>query len=134
VTEPVRDPVIFALASIGAGATIGAVIVTAGLVTLRSVQAARGGSANDDLGFVLISAALLAGVAVAAGYAWRLTAVIGDTGRRSITAGIAALLACVLAGLAAPADLLAGRAGLALYAAVLLAAGIWATRRARLAT
>jgi hypothetical protein len=134
VTVAARDPVVLALASISAGAATGAVVITGGLVALRSVQAERGVSPEDDIGFGLLSAALLIGIALGAGHAWRLTRVIEDVWRRGLTAGVAAVLACVLAGIAVPADLVAGRTGLAAYAMVLLASGLWATRRARLAT
>lgn len=131
MTVATRDPVAQALASIGAGAAVGAVLITSGLVVLRSVQSNRGISAEDNLAFTVLTVALLAGVAAGAAHAWRLAKGIEDVWRRAVTAGIAALLACVLAGIAVPADLVAGRIGLGVYGVALLVSGGWATVRAR---
>jgi hypothetical protein len=131
VTAATRDPVILALASIGAGATVGAVLITIGLMVLRTVQSDRGARAGDNVAFAVLTVALLAGAALGAAHAWRLSKGIEDFWRRAVTAGIAALAACVLAGIAVPADLLGGRMGLAAYGAALLAAAGWATVRAR---
>ena len=126
-----RDPVVLALASIAAGAGAGGTLMTVGLVALRAVQARRGVSPQDDVSFVVLSVAMLAGVAAAVTVAWRLTGPIEEYWRRGVTGALAAVVAFGLAGGAVPVDLIAGRSGLGAYAVVLLAAGAWAMRRAR---
>ena len=125
------DPIILALASIGAGAGVGGAVITGGLVALRSVQLRRGISPDDDFGFLVLSTALLSGVMLAAGLTWRLTPAIKDYLRRGVAGTVAAVAACGLAGLAVFADLFAGRGGLGMYAIGLLALGALAARHAR---
>ncbi|HXV85807.1 MAG TPA: hypothetical protein VD793_03860 [Gemmatimonadales bacterium] len=129
-----RDPVVLALASIAAGAGAGGAVITAGLVALRALQDRRGVHPQDDLTFLLLSAAVLLGVVAAVTVAWKLTVPIEDYWRRGVTAAVAVTVGFGLAGGAVPVDLVTGAAGLAFYAALLAGLAAWAGRRARLAS
>lgn len=123
-----RDPVGLALASIGAGAFAGAAAITAGLIVVRSAFVA---TEPAGPGATVLSTALFLGIAAAAGTGWLLTRPIDDVFRRGVTAAVAVCGGLLLAGLAVPADMLGRVAGLAIYLALLVAAGGWAIRRAR---
>jgi hypothetical protein len=126
-----RDPVVLALASIGAGAGAGGAVITGGLVVLRTIQSRRGIAPDDGVTFMVLSGAVLAGVAAAATVAWRLTRAMEDYWRRGVTGAVAVTVGFGLAGGAVPVDLIAGTVGLAIYALLLVAGGGWALTRAR---
>ena len=113
------DPVGRALASIAAGACGGAATVTVGLLLFRW-------GLTQALPLIL-----LAGLVVAATTAWALAAGIDDTWRRGVTAALGAFGAMMLAALTAPADIVAGPVGLALYAVLLSTACGYGIRFAR---
>jgi hypothetical protein len=114
--------VLFGLAT---GATAGGATMTAGAIVLRSLEPAR------DAGFAVLTAGIMSGVAVAGTLAAALTRGVEDAWRRGAAAIVAAFGACLLALVAAPADLLAGRAGLASYGVLLLGVAAWSWHRAR---
>jgi hypothetical protein len=60
-----------------------------------------------------------------------LSGPIADLWRRGVTSALSVFGATVLAAVAAPADLLAGRAGLAAYLILLLIAALLASRVTR---
>lgn len=107
------------------GAAAGGAAITAGAFVLRSLQPAR------DAGFAILTAGIVSGMALAGGLAATLTRGVEDLWRRGAAAIIAAFSACLLALLAAPADLLAGSAGLAGYVTLLIGLAIWSWQRAR---
>lgn len=123
MTHGTSDPVGTAIASIGAGATTGAACITLGLILFRAAGPAE----------PIIPSALFLGVVAAVVTAWMLSRPIADYFRRGVTAAIGAFTALVLAGLAVPADMLAGLLGLSVYVVVLLALGVWAWLKARMA-
>ncbi len=123
-----HDPVGLALASIGAGAFTGAAAITAGLIVVRSAFTATGPTGP---GGTVLSTALFLGIVAAAAIGWLLTRSIDDVFRRGVTAVIAAFGGLLLAGLAVPADLVGRVAGLVAYFGLLVAADLWAIRRAR---
>ncbi len=117
-----NDPVGLALASLGAGMTAGAAVLTAGMLLLRIVQ--RSGIAEDGsgAGFVLLTSWTIAGVVAAVTVGWSRSRELDDTWRRGVIGMLSVFGTALLAGLAVPADLFAGRVGLAAYFAVLLIA------------
>lgn len=123
-----RDPVGLALASIGAGALTGAAAITAGLIVVRSAFTDTGPA---GAGGTVLSTALFLGIVAAAAVGWTLTRPIDDAFRRGVTAAVAVFGGLLLAGLAVPADMVGRVAGLAAYLGLLLAADVWAIRRAR---
>jgi len=92
-----------------AGAAAGAAAVTFALVALRARL--------DNLLPLLV----FGGIVTAAGVAWRCAAPITDWWRRGLTAALAVFGALMLTALSAPADMVAGVAGLLAFGAVLLA-------------
>lgn len=125
-----HDPVGVAVASIAAGATAGASVITACLVIYRSVGGGEGGLSQDQQ-FLIITAGLVAGVATAFAAAFALARPITDLWRRAALAGTTVFAAAFLAVLAAPLDMIAGLSGLAVYLAALLAASGYAVTKAR---
>ena len=123
MTTP-RDPVVLAVASLGTGATTGASVITAGTIALRSLPMP---GQSTGAGAVVIWITLLAGVAAAAASGWLLTKALGDLWRRGVIGALSVFGSALLAALAMPADMLGGRAGLAIYLTVLVAA-VWYTR------
>ena len=117
-----RDPVVLAVASLGAGATTGASVITAGTIALRSLPMP---GQSTGAGAVVIWITLLAGVAAAAASGWLLTKALGDLWRRGVIGALSVFGSALLATLAMPADMLGGRAGLAIYLAVLVAAVLY---------
>ena len=126
-----RDPVVLALGSAGCGAATGGALMTVGVITLRALQVQRGGLAQQDADFAVLSASVLTGIAAAAALGWRLSRGIEDFWRRGVTAALAAFGACVLAVAAAPAHALGGRVGLLVYGGLLALTGVWSFGRAR---
>jgi hypothetical protein len=125
VTNALQDPIGLALGSIGAGATTGAAVVTAGTVIVRLLP--EGGS--GDAAFGVLTGGALLGIAVAVTCTVIVTAAIADLWRRAVAGAIAAFLAILLGAISAPADRLAGRIGLAVYLLLLIGAAIVVWRR-----
>lgn len=119
-----------ALGGLATGAAAGGMLITIGLIALRTIQ--RGGIVETrETGLSVLSVAVLLGMAAAAAAAWRLSRGIEETWRRALTATLAVFGALLLALVAAPADLVGGRTGLLVYLVLLLAGGIWAFTHAR---
>lgn len=117
-----------ALASLGAGAAVGAAVVTAALIILRTVQRQASGGGDSALHATIIGAGLFAGIVTAVGAAWILSPTL-DPWRRSVTSALAVFAGTILATGAAPADWAGGRIGLAVYAMLLLSgAAYWGVR------
>jgi hypothetical protein len=125
-----RDPVVRALGGLVTGAADGAAVIVTGLLLLRTVQGGRVAE-TQDTGFALLAASLVAGVGAAILSAWLLSRGITVLWRRAVTAALAVCGALLLSLVAVPADLLAGRVGLAGYLIVLLAAAGYALAQAR---
>jgi hypothetical protein len=122
--------VVRALGALGTGAAAGAFTITAGVLVLRTVQAGRILETRET-GFVILNAAILGGMALAAITGWLLSAGMPELWRRAAAAVTAVAASLVLSLVAVPADWLAGRAGLALYAVLLVGAVAWCWRQAR---
>ena len=111
------------LAGIGAGATTGAAVMTAGVFALRFMQAS--GNASNEVGGSVLTATLFGGLVAAVLSGWIATAPIADGWRRGVTAGISVLGAALLAIGATVADQLTGMIGVGAYCVVLVvAAGV----------
>lgn len=126
------DPIGTALAAIGAGATTGAVVVTAGVLLLRVLQAGRPEDLSQDVGFVVLFASMFLGIAGAATTGW-LRARIADRWRRGVVGGISVFGAVLLALIATPLDVFVGVPGIAGYVVLLSGAAVYlhgAARRA----
>jgi hypothetical protein len=111
------------LASIGVGASTGAACITVALIVFRTAGPAE----------AIIPVGLFVGVVAAVATAWVLSRPIADYFRRGVAAAIGAFAALLLAGLAVPADMVAGVFGLSLYLALLIALCVWAWLKARMA-
>ncbi len=122
------DPVGTALSSIGAGASTGAAVLTAGVLLLRVLQAGNPDMPVQQGGAILGTSAIL-GVVAAAATGWARTRTIPDLWRRGVTSVIAVFGAAILAVFATAADMVGRRVGLGLYLAVLIVAAL-ATHRA----
>jgi hypothetical protein len=89
---------------------------------LRSVQ--RTATRNPDMEFIVLSASLVFGIIVAVTMTVMASRAIRDMWRRGV-AGVMAVFAAALLSVIAPlGDIVAGRAGLACYAALLTGAAI----------
>ncbi|MBE0592407.1 MAG: hypothetical protein IH616_08410 [Gemmatimonadales bacterium] len=124
------DPVGTAVASIGAGATSGAVLMTAGVFLLRLLQSGDPSSVSPDFGGAILSTAVSTGLLVAVAVAWLRSRRIDDVWRRGVTAAVAVFGTVILSVLAAPIDSVAGTRGLGAYLAVLVGAAIASHRAA----
>jgi hypothetical protein len=125
-----RDPVGRAVGSLATGAADGAAVIVVGLLVLRTVQGGRVAD-TQTTGFAVLAVALCAGIACAVLSAWLLSRGITVLWRRAVAAALAVCGALMLSLIAVPADLLAGRAGLGVYLALLLAGGAYALVHAR---
>ena len=125
------DRISVALAAIGAGASFGGAVVVLGLLVYRTWQAT--GSALPE-NIPLLSGPLYCGIVGGVTIAWIVSKPVADIWQRSICCGLGLFGSAMLAALAAPADALAGRAGLLVYGALLALSGWSALRRARRAT
>ncbi len=123
MTHGTADPVGTALASIGVGASTGAACITVGLIIFRTAGPAE----------AIIPAGLFVGVVTAVATAWVLSRPIADYFRRGVAAAIGAFAALLLAGLAVPADMVAGIFGLSIYLVLLVAVCVWAWLKVRMA-
>lgn len=128
--QTARDPVLRALGGLTTGAAGGAVVITGGLLVLRTVQR-RGIVETQDTGSLVLSAAVLLGLVVAAASGWLLSRGIEELWRRGVTATLAVFGSVMLALVSIPVDWLGGRVGLAAYAALLLAVASYAGVHAR---
>ncbi len=124
------DPVLRALAGLATGAATGAALITAGLIALRTFQRGRVADTQDQ-GFTLLAITVALATLSAAATGWLLSSGIVEAWRRGVVATLAVFGMVMLSLVAVPADLLAGRGGLAGYLALLLAAGTWSLIRAR---
>jgi hypothetical protein len=84
------------------------------MILLRSIQL-RQPDPDVQPGFTVMSAALILGILTAAASGFVLTQRLAETWRRAVVGGLGMFGASILAGLAAPADMLAGRLGLVAY-------------------
>jgi len=121
--------VVRALGGLAAGAATGAAVITAGLLILRTIQHGRV-TETQDAGFTLLAAALAAIIAAAV-TGWSLSGGIEETWRRGVVATLSVFGTVMLSLVAVPADLLAGRGGLAGYLVLLVGAAAWALGHAR---
>lgn len=110
------DRVRIALGALGAGAAVGAALITGGLGVFRANIA------------TVLPLVVFGGIALAATTGWAVAGPIGDTWRRAVTATLAVFGALMLAGLTAPIDMVGGRVGLLAYSAALAVAGAVAVR------
>jgi len=127
----ITDPIGLTLTAIGAGAASGAFVITLGVVALRLVQSGAGQTEANPTDFTLLSAAVMAGPVVAVTMTLVATRAIGDLWRRGVASAIAVFSAFLLSALTAPLDMVAGRAGVILFAITLLGATVALARRAR---
>ena len=125
-----RDPVVRAIAGLAAGAADGAAVIVAGLLVLRTLQAGRVAE-TQDTGFAVLAVTLCLGLGAAILSAWLLSRGVTVLWRRAVTAALAVCGAMLLALMAVPADLLAGRVGLGVYLMLLVAAAGYALVQAR---
>jgi hypothetical protein len=123
-----NDPVGVALAGIGAGSATGAAVMTAGVLTLRLLQA--GGTTSAEIGGSLLTATLFGGIVAAVLSGWVATASIDDTWRRGVSAAVAVLGAALLAIGATVADQFLNVAGLGVYCVALIVAAVLTHRLA----
>ncbi|HKI94038.1 MAG TPA: hypothetical protein VJ992_01985 [Gemmatimonadales bacterium] len=121
--ERLPDPLGVAMGSIGAGAGLGAAVITAALIVLRRSLATAP--------TWVLPLVLFLGIASAGVVGWRLARAITDAWRHGVTAALGVFAALMLAAVAAPIDALAGRIGLLAYLVFL---GLLATFGARTAT
>lgn len=124
------DPIGLALTAIGAGATAGAFVITAGVSILRLVQPETPPADGDPVTTSLLTASVLLGPVVGAATTMIVTRRIPDVWRRSVAAAIAVFCTFLLSGLSAPMDMIIGAFGPAIFALVLLFAAIVLTQRA----
>jgi len=117
---PTSDPIGTALASLGAGAATGAAVITVGTIVLRAGWGADVPSAP----VWLLPMVLFVGMVAAVVMCWRLSRPIEDYFRRGIAMVIAVFAALLLAGLAAPVDMVGGILGLIVYLLLLTGADI----------
>ncbi len=110
------DRIGIALGALAAGAAVGAALIAAGIGVFRP-------SIGTALPLVVFF-----GIALAATTGWVVAGPLDDTWRRAITTTLAVFGALMLAGLAAPIDVVGGRLGLLAYSAVLAVAGVVAVR------
>jgi hypothetical protein len=113
------DRIAVALGSMTAGAGSGAALITFAISLLRD-------SLTNTIPIILFAGIVLA---VACGFS--LTRAIDDTWRRAVTGALAAFAALMLAGLAAPADLVGGQIGLIAYGVLLMGLAASGLRYAR---
>lgn len=114
------DPVGTALASIAAGATTGAAVITAGAFVLRLLQRRSAQPLDQDVGFAVMTASTLGGLAAAVASGWLRSRPIEEPWRRGVVATLSVFGAVLLGLIAAPADMLAGPPGLGAYLALLI--------------
>lgn len=102
------------MASLAAGSSAGGAVITAGMMLLRSIQA-RQPNPDVQAGFTIMSGALILGMLTAVATGYVLTRTLAETWRRAVVGGLGIFGASILAGLAAPVDMVGGRLGLGIY-------------------
>jgi hypothetical protein len=126
-----NDPVGLALASLGAGITAGAAVITTGMIVLRTVQVGAAAAEPSETHFTVLTITTFTGIVVAVAVGWVLSRALDDLWRRGVIGALSVFGMALVAGVAAPADMLAGRAGLAGYLAILLVGLRYTSARAR---
>ncbi len=128
-----NDPVGVAIGSIGAGATAGASVITAGLIAFRFL-AGDGAELNQDAQFSIITIGLVGGLITAITTTFTLTSSITELWRRAAISATTVFATVFLAALSAPIDMATGTAGLTVYLVLLLAVVLYAGGKTRAAT
>ncbi len=128
-----NDPVGVAIGSIGAGATAGASVITAGLIAFRFL-AGDGVELNQDAQFSIITIGLVGGLITAITTTFTLTSSITELWRRAAISATTVFATVFLAALSAPIDMATGTAGLTVYLVLLLAVVLYAGGKTRAAT
>ena len=128
-----NDPVGVAIGSIGAGATAGASVITAGLIAFRFLEG-DGADLNQNAQFSIITIGLVGGLITAITTTFTLTSSITDLWRRAAISGTTVFATVFLAALSAPIDMATGTAGLTVYLVLLVAAVLYAGAKTRAAT
>jgi hypothetical protein len=113
------DPVGTAVASIGAGATSGAAVMTAGVLLVRLLQRGDPQNLAAQPGTWILGSSVFVGLAVAAATGWLSTRAIPDPWRRGVTAALCVFGAVLLAVVATAADMIGGARALSVYAGIL---------------
>ena len=114
------DPIGLALGSIGLGATVGATLVTAGILILRSIQAIEGTGAQPGVEFTVLGASFFGGIGAGLMTAFLSSRGVEDLWRRAVIAAIAAFGTVLLSAITAPIDMVSGRGGLIVYLIALI--------------
>ncbi len=127
------DPIGLALASIGLGATVGATVVTAGILILRSLQAIGGTGAQPGVEFTVLGTTFFGGVAAGLLTAFLTSRGIEDLWRRAVITAIATFGTVLLSAITAPIDIVGGRTGLGVYLITLIVGAAYLRSRARAA-
>ncbi len=128
-----NDPVGVAIGSIGAGATAGASVITAGLIAFRFL-AGDGAELNQNAQFSIITIGLVGGLITAITTTFTLTSSITDLWRRAAISATTVFATVFLAALSAPIDMATGTAGLTVYLVLLVAVVLYAGTKARAST
>ncbi len=128
-----NDPIGVAIGSIGAGATAGASVITAGLIAFRFL-AGDGAELNQDAQFSIITIGLVGGLITAITTTFTLTSSITELWRRAAISATTVFATVFLAALSAPIDMATGTAGLTVYLVLLLAVVLYAGGKTRAAT
>ncbi len=128
-----NDPIGVAIGSIGAGATAGASVITAGLIAFRFL-AGDGAELNQDAQFSIITIGLVGGLITAITTTFTLTRSITELWRRAAISATTVFATVFLAALSAPIDMATGTAGLTGYLVLLLAVVLYAGGKTRAAT
>ncbi len=122
-----------AIGSIGAGATAGASVITAGLIAFRFL-AGGGAELNQDAQFSIITIGLVGGLITAITTTFTLTSSITELWRRAAISATTVFATVFLAALSAPIDMATGTSGLTVYLVLLVAAVLYAGGKTRAAT
>ncbi len=125
------DPVGTAVASLGAGATTGAAVITGGMVALRIMQGRGVDLADAGSAAALVGSSLFLGLASAAGTGWIRSRPIPDVWRRGVVAALSVFGAALLSLVCIPVDVGLGPSGLLGYLLVLATAATITTQAAR---
>lgn len=123
------------MASIGAGSTSGAAVVSAAMFVLRTLQhrttGAADAGADAERGAALVLVSVLVGLTIAVATGWTCSRPIADQWRQSVIGALSVFGASLLSLVCLPLDLVVGRIGLALYASLLLVGSVAAAAAAR---
>ena len=125
------DPIGLALGSIGLGATVGATLVTAGILVLRSLQAIGGTGSQPAVEFTVLGTSFFGGIGAGLLTAFLSSQGIEDLWRRAVIAALAVFCTVLLSAITAPVDMVSGRTGLAIYLIALIVGAIYLRSRVR---